>query len=457
MAFNDLLADANAIAVLPMQDNAASTLVDDFSTLNDGTLVNAGNSADISILDGPTSYLPRALSLDGSNDTISLGTLLNGLAAATVGMWVRFRDLSVLRDRGVFSSSGVGSGDQPFGVRYDRIGASSGNTQCYKVSHELQTLESTTDSVIVDTWYHIALARDGVGGVGKFFIDGVTETLAGSSGSISGTITSDGFVVGFKNGQHGDIDVAGLTIHSRYLSDAELAELAAGPEPVNTAAPTISGTVDSGSTLTCTTGTWALPAPFASGSNGTITYTYQWYRADDAGGTGDAAIGGATNNTYTLQAADINKYVRCVVRGTNTGGFDADEDTSTAYTAQVGSGSDTTDPTLTSATIAADGDSISLLFDEAVTGDAGFTLVAPSAVTMTYASGDGTNTLVYSLSRTIDHAESILLNYTAGDVTDIATNALATISNRLVVNESLVGVAVNTTTFANGIKTGGRL
>jgi hypothetical protein len=37
--------------------------------------------------------------------------------------------------------------------------------------------------------------------------------------------------------------------------------------------------------------------------------TYQWYRANDAIGTGQASISGATNSTYTLVSADSLKYV----------------------------------------------------------------------------------------------------------------------------------------------------
>lgn len=38
--------------------------------------------------------------------------------------------------------------------------------------------------------------------------------------------------------------------------------------------------------------------------------TYQWYRADDAIGTNAAAISGATNPTYVVQSADMDKYLR---------------------------------------------------------------------------------------------------------------------------------------------------
>jgi hypothetical protein len=71
---------------------------------------------------------------------------------------------------------------------------------------------------------------------------------------------------------------------------------------------------------------------------------------------------------------------------------------------------DTTAPTLTSATIGTNGTSLTLVFAEAVTIGAGgngglsFTAAGGSA-TCTYSSGTGTDTLVYTLSRTIADTE----------------------------------------------------
>jgi hypothetical protein len=78
----------------------------------------------------------------------------------------------------------------------------------------------------------------------------------------------------------------------------------AGPGPVNTAVPVISGTVSVGSTLTTTNGTW-------TGTG--ISYTYQWKR-------GGANIGGATSNSYLLVTADIGAIITATVTATNTGG-----------------------------------------------------------------------------------------------------------------------------------------
>ena len=83
-------------------------------------------------------------------------------------------------------------------------------------------------------------------------------------------------------------------------------------EPVNTGAPTISGSAQEGSTLTAGNGTWTGTAP--------ITFTYQWMRCD-AAGANCADIGGATSGTYSLVPADIGATIRVRVSGDNVGGF----------------------------------------------------------------------------------------------------------------------------------------
>jgi RHS repeat-associated protein len=71
--------------------------------------------------------------------------------------------------------------------------------------------------------------------------------------------------------------------------------LVAPPIPVNTAAPTIAGTVRAGSTLTEQHGTW---------TNHPTGYTYQWEQCDSLGGS-CTPIAGATAQTYTPTAADV--------------------------------------------------------------------------------------------------------------------------------------------------------
>jgi phosphodiesterase/alkaline phosphatase D-like protein len=75
-----------------------------------------------------------------------------------------------------------------------------------------------------------------------------------------------------------------------------------GAAPVNTVAPALSGSFFVGQTLTCSTGTWT--------GDPVITYTYQWRNAG-------VNIGGATTNSYVVQAGDDGDVLDCVVTGTN--------------------------------------------------------------------------------------------------------------------------------------------
>ena len=77
--------------------------------------------------------------------------------------------------------------------------------------------------------------------------------------------------------------------------------------PSINAIPEISGTTRTGSTLTTTNGTW-LGSP--------SSYTYQWKRASTSGGS-YADIPSATNSSYVLTDADIDKYIKVSVVATN--------------------------------------------------------------------------------------------------------------------------------------------
>ncbi len=87
-------------------------------------------------------------------------------------------------------------------------------------------------------------------------------------------------------------------------------QIANPPAPVNTVAPTISGTAKVDSTLTVGRGTW---------TNSPASYAYQWQRCD-AAGANCQAISNATATAYKLVAADRGVTVRVVVTATNPGG-----------------------------------------------------------------------------------------------------------------------------------------
>ena len=85
--------------------------------------------------------------------------------------------------------------------------------------------------------------------------------------------------------------------------------------PIATAVPAITGTVQSGETLTSSSGTWP------STSSG---YTYTWQKSSD-GGTTWTNIAGAIASTYVLVTADVGYLIRSEVTVTTSTG------SSTAY------------------------------------------------------------------------------------------------------------------------------
>ena len=82
------------------------------------------------------------------------------------------------------------------------------------------------------------------------------------------------------------------------------------PAPVNTTAPSVSGTAAQGDTLTVSKGTW---------SNSPSAYLYAW---EDCGSAGNdcSRIAGATSSSYTLSAADVGNRIMCVVTASGPGG-----------------------------------------------------------------------------------------------------------------------------------------
>jgi Ig domain of plant-specific actin-binding protein len=116
---------------------------------------------------------------------------------------------------------------------------------------------------------------------------------------------------------------------SSTAASAPTAVVAAPSAPANSAMPTISGTAQIGQTLTVSNGTWTGP--------GTITYSYQWLRCDQNGGS-CTAITGATKNSYTLTSADSGHSIRARVTAKNTNGSTSATTVPTAVVASKAGG-----------------------------------------------------------------------------------------------------------------------
>jgi hypothetical protein len=80
--------------------------------------------------------------------------------------------------------------------------------------------------------------------------------------------------------------------------------------PVNTAAPTISGTPKVGEQLDASNGSW---------TGGVRSFSYQWQRCDAQGGS-CVSVQGATGGSYGVRSADSGNTIRVVVTATNLSG-----------------------------------------------------------------------------------------------------------------------------------------
>ncbi|MEO5634543.1 hypothetical protein [Gaiella sp.] len=106
------------------------------------------------------------------------------------------------------------------------------------------------------------------------------------------------------------VTIVAVAVFATIGSASSVTAAAAQYAPVNTGAPTISGSTIENQTLTANEGVWT-GQPNA--------YAYQWLRCD-AAGNACADIAGATAKTYKLQAADIAKTLRVRITASNNDG-----------------------------------------------------------------------------------------------------------------------------------------
>lgn len=102
--------------------------------------------------------------------------------------------------------------------------------------------------------------------------------------------------------------------------------------PASSSPPTISGTAQSGQTLTASTGFW---------SGSPTSYIYQWQDCDSSGAN-CASISGATAASYAAQDADVGQTLRAVVTAANSAGSTAATSAPTAVVAAAPSTTPTT-------------------------------------------------------------------------------------------------------------------
>ncbi len=98
---------------------------------------------------------------------------------------------------------------------------------------------------------------------------------------------------------------------SKASAATGVVQAASAVAPVNSVAPSISGTAQDGQVLTAALGSWSGTQP--------ISYAYQWQRCDQTGG-GCSNIAGATGATYPVVTGDVGSTIVVNVTASNGGG-----------------------------------------------------------------------------------------------------------------------------------------
>jgi len=114
------------------------------------------------------------------------------------------------------------------------------------------------------------------------------------------------------------IRVTATNVAGVVTADSAATEVVRSKPPVNSAIPTITGTVRVGQELAAEYGTWSSSVP--------VGYGYEWQMcaaADCAAPEPAAGMGPDVQNTYTVAAGDAGKYLRVKVTATNEDGPNA--------------------------------------------------------------------------------------------------------------------------------------
>lgn len=278
-------------------------------SLTDSNLVNVG----------PTSYLFKSFnqSVIGQNITFSSPNTYLTITDYTVGSWVKLDTYDPVGVSNVITMPNHSGGWLGLRVSSNASFSTGGPIVSFSWNNE----------VGLGNWGHIVGRYDTTGfqqsDNSEIYLNSVSKDSVSSTGtwhwqSRSGDIMSR--IPG---------NMADFWWIQRSLSDTEISETYTGPEPVNVVPASISGDFRVGYTLSLSSGVWD------SQNNGTMTKTYQWYRADDINGTNLTAIVGETSSTYTLTISDYKKYLTVKERSSNDGGYDELEDTFAIYTPQI--------------------------------------------------------------------------------------------------------------------------
>jgi fibronectin type 3 domain-containing protein len=188
----------------------------------------------------------------------------------------------------------------------------------------------TATKLTANAWKYVAVSETSSGTL-TLYVNGeqVAQTTGAtispaSLGSTPSAYLGKSLVSGEPNFKG---SISNVAFYAKALSAERIkAHYDAAEFPVDTAAPTISGTVKDGSTLTAKAGSWSGLTP--------IGFAYQWARCNSAGGE-CAQIPSATETKYTLSHEDVGETLQVEVTATNTAGSGSATSAQTAVVAAI--------------------------------------------------------------------------------------------------------------------------
>lgn len=309
---------ADAVASWALQESSGITAADSAGT-HSATL-KGGLDFQTASAAGPTGWLPAALRLDGAAGYVTIPS------PATLGLGVEHSIAFWVR-----SASASPTGQQVLlevgGTKHCTLFELDGGLLRFSTTRDYVYEDISTTLTSPDAWRHVAgVHRDGSL---ELYVDGVLA----SSGSITAAWDEDGSHQGAIGAADAaqwsaaqssgpaaffDGDIAGVVVHQRALSAAEVGELFAGPEPVGVASPTIEGSAEVTRRVALSPGSWD------GKSNGVTVLTHRLQQsADGVGGWADVA-GTVDQDEFAIPTNSLGQFLRIVASASNNGGASDD-------------------------------------------------------------------------------------------------------------------------------------
>jgi hypothetical protein len=301
-SFNAIVASAEGW--YPFQDDAADDTVADYSGGGNTATLEGDAARDTTTevsVSGPNGWLEKAFEFDGSTNYVDVPVSVTSKPFSVFG-WVKHGATNTVIS---LSDASLSNFQDSLILEW------SGSNVVDAVSRPVN--QTATSATLAAVGWHFVGAVFSSTTSRKVYLDAnaAVEDTSTQSGVVTNTAINIGRLSDATPARYYDDAIAGVGLLDYALTDAEMLQVRLGPE-LNY----VSG-VSFASDGSYDIGTWALPSPFASGSNGSQTQEVIAVNAvgsvldSDTTATGTLDLSSETGNTCYLLA-----------RVSNTGGYD---------------------------------------------------------------------------------------------------------------------------------------